>query len=148
MLAPGSRLGRYEIVDEVGRGAMAAVYRAFQPALDRHVAIKVLPDFFASDPVARQRFQVEAQAIARLRHPSILSVFDYGEDDGVAYIVTELVEGGTMAAQLGHGHSVEAKAPAPCARSPTRSTTRTGRASSTATSSRPTSSSVRTGGLS
>ena len=107
MLEPGSRLGRYEVVAEIGRGGMAAVYKALQPALDRHVAIKVLPDFFASDPLARERFQVEARAIARLRHPSILSVFDYGEEAGVAYLVTELVEGGTMAEQLGHRHSVE-----------------------------------------
>ena len=98
---PGSRLGQYEIVERIGRGGMAAVYRAYHAELDREVAIKVLPEFFAEDPEYRQRFRHEARAVARLKHPNILEVFDFGDHDGVAYIVMELAEGGTLAASLG-----------------------------------------------
>ena len=100
-LAAGSSLGPYRIVEQVGRGGMATVYKAFQPSLHRFVAIKVLPEFLAGDPSFRSRFEQEAVAIARLRHPNILTVYDHGEDDGVAYIVTEFIEGGTLADQLG-----------------------------------------------
>ncbi len=98
---PGSNLGPYRILEQIGRGGMATVYRAYQPALQRYVAIKVLPEFFAQEPGFRERFQQEATAIARLRHPNILAVFDAGEDNGVAYIVNELVDGGTLAERLG-----------------------------------------------
>jgi serine/threonine-protein kinase len=100
-VVPGQNLGQYRIVEQLGRGGMATVYKAFQPSLSRQVAIKVLPEFFAEDPTFHERFRQEAMAIAGLRHPNILSVFDSGEADGVAYIVTELVDGGTLADQLG-----------------------------------------------
>ena len=80
---------------------MATVYKAFQPSLKRFVAIKVLPDFLASDPGFRARFEQKAVAVASLRHPNILTVYDHGEVDGVAYIVTGLVDGGTLADRLG-----------------------------------------------
>jgi putative two-component system response regulator len=97
----GTTLGPYRVMDKLGRGGMAAVYRAYHPALDRYVAIKVLPDFFADDPGYRERFQQEARSVARLKHPNILEVFDYGYEDGVAYLVLELVDGGTLADRVG-----------------------------------------------
>src|SRR5690242_12414152 len=99
-LKPGQTLGHYRIVEQIGRGGMATVYRATQPSLSREVAIKVLPEFFAEEPTFQERFRQEAIAIASLRHPNILTVFDSGETDGVSYIVTELVDGGNLAARL------------------------------------------------
>src|SRR4030081_1790440 len=100
-LSEGLALGPYRIVERIGRGGMATVYKAHHPALDRYVAIKVLPEFFAEDETYRDRFQQEAQSVARLKHPNILSVFDYGQADGLTYLVLELVEGGTLAGRLG-----------------------------------------------
>ena len=100
-LQQGDSLGAYRVLERIGRGGMATVYRAYHPALDRYVAIKVLPDFFADDPDYRERFQQEARSVARLKHPNILEVFDFGSEDGIAYLVLELVEGGTLADRLG-----------------------------------------------
>ncbi len=100
-LGPGSTVGPYQIVEQAGKGGMATVYKAYQPALERHVALKVLPEFFAEEPGFRERFHREAVAVARLRHPSILTVFDHGQQDGLAYIVTEYVDGGTLSGRLG-----------------------------------------------
>jgi cyclic di-GMP phosphodiesterase len=94
-------LGPYRVMERLGRGGMAAVYRAYHPGLDRYVAIKVLPDFFADDPGYRERFQQEARSVAKLKHPNILEVFDYGYEDGTAYLVLELIEGGTLADRVG-----------------------------------------------
>src|SRR5207249_5492828 len=100
-LEPGSSLGPYRIIERAGKGGMATVYRAYQPALDRHVAIKVLPETLGEDEAFRSRFEQEAKTVARLRHPSIVAVHDFGTQAGLAYIVTELVEGGTLADKLG-----------------------------------------------
>jgi len=100
-LQDGSSLGSYKIIGRIGRGGMATVYRAYHPALDRYVAIKALPDFFADDPLYRERFQQEARSVARLKHPNILEIYDFGYEDGLAYLVLELVEGGTLADRLG-----------------------------------------------
>lgn len=100
-LEAGANFGPYRIVEQVGRGGMATVYKAYQAGLARNVAVKVLPGFFAEQEGFRERFQQEAIAIAKLRHPHILSVFDYGEEGGVTYLVTEFVDGGTLADQLG-----------------------------------------------
>jgi len=100
-LGDGAMLGPYRIVERIGRGGMATVYKAYHAALDRYVAIKVLPDFFAEDDGYRERFQLEAQSVARLRHPNILNVFDFGQEGGITYLVLELVEGGTLADRLG-----------------------------------------------
>ncbi len=100
-LEPGTRLGPYQILGELGRGGMATVYRAYQPTLEREVALKVLPDFLVEQPGFKARFHREAVAVARLQHPNILSVFDHAEQDSVTYIVSEYVEGGTLAARLG-----------------------------------------------
>jgi putative two-component system response regulator len=100
-VAEGTFVGPYRIEDRIGRGGMATVYRAHHPALDRYVAIKVLPEFFAEDESYRERFQLEAQSVARLRHPNILNAFDFGQDRGVPYLVMELIEGGTLADRTG-----------------------------------------------
>ena len=97
----GMALGPYRVMERIGRGGMATVYRAYHPALDRYVAIKVLPEFFAEEPSYRERFQQEARSVARLKHPNILEVFDFGYEEGVAYLVLELVEGGTLADRVG-----------------------------------------------
>ncbi len=106
VVATGQNLGNYRVIEQIGRGGMATVYRAFQPALSREVAIKVLPGFFAEDASFVERFRREAIAVANLRHPNILAVYDYGEQDDTAYIVTELAEGGTLADLLGAPLSV------------------------------------------
>ncbi|HEX6547611.1 MAG TPA: protein kinase [Candidatus Dormibacteraeota bacterium] len=106
-LEPGSNLGPYRIVEQVGRGGMATVYKAHHAALERFVAIKVLPEFLAEQEGFKERFQQEAVAVAHLRHPSILAVHDYGEEEGASYIVTEFVEGGTLATKMGHRHTVQ-----------------------------------------
>ena len=103
----GITVGSYRLMERIGRGGMATVYRAYHPALDRYVAIKVLPEFFAEDPTYSERFRHEARSVARLKHPNILEVFDFGTNDGVAYIVMELVEGGTMADLLGAPMALE-----------------------------------------
>jgi putative two-component system response regulator len=100
-VAEGAYLGPYRIVDRIGQGGMATVYRAHHPALDRFVAIKVLPEFFAEDESYRERFQLEAQSVAGLRHPNILNAFDFGQKAGVPYLVMELVDAGTLAERLG-----------------------------------------------
>ncbi len=97
----GTALGPYRIVERIGRGGMATVYKAYHPALDRYVAIKVLPDFFAEDEEYRERFQQEARSIARLKHPNILNIFDFGQEAGITFLVMELVEGGTLSDRLG-----------------------------------------------
>jgi eukaryotic-like serine/threonine-protein kinase len=99
-LVPGASLGPYRIVEQVGRGGMATVFKAFQPALNRYVAIKVLPPALAADPQFEDRFTQEAMAVASLRHPNILTVYDYGQAEGVTYLVTEFVDGGTLADQM------------------------------------------------
>jgi putative two-component system response regulator len=80
---------------------MAEVYKGYHEGLDRFVAIKVLPDFFADDPLSLERFHHEARSIARLNHPNILRVFDYGQDDGVTYLVLEFIEGDTLGDRMG-----------------------------------------------
>src|SRR2546430_16474170 len=100
-LEPGTPLWPDQSLGERGRGGMATGYRASQPALEREVALKVLPDFLVEQPGFKARFHREAVAVARLQHPNILSVFDHAEQDGVTYIVSEYVAGGTLAARLG-----------------------------------------------
>jgi len=102
-LAVGDRLGRYEILDALGAGGMGEVYRARDTALDRDVAVKVLPETMAQDPDRLIRFEREAKAVARLAHPNILEIWDYGTDGGVSYAVTELLEGETIRHRLSQG---------------------------------------------
>ena len=91
-LAPGSKLGPYEIVSPLGAGGMGEVYRARDTRLDRSVAIKVLPTHLSSDPEAKQRFDREARAISSLNHPNICTLHDVGHQGGVDYLVMELLE--------------------------------------------------------
>jgi len=95
-LSPGRRLGRYEVIGPVGAGGMGEVYRARDLQLDRFVAIKVLPEHLSMDPVARERFEREARAVAALSHPNVLAIHDFGTEGGVAYAVMELLEGETL----------------------------------------------------
>ncbi|MBM3501274.1 MAG: serine/threonine protein kinase, partial [Armatimonadetes bacterium] len=81
--------GRYQVEEELGRGGMAVVYRAFDRSLERRVAVKVLHRELASDEEFVGRFRAEAQAAARLSHPSIAQIFDTGADDGDYFIVME-----------------------------------------------------------
>ena len=96
----GRELGPYRIVGQIGEGGMAAVYKAYQPSMDRHVAVKVLPQKLASDPTFTQRFENEARMLARLQHPHILPVYDAGQDEGYTYFVMPIVETGTLAQML------------------------------------------------
>jgi serine/threonine-protein kinase len=102
-LASGTRLGPYEILAPIGAGGMGEVYRAHDARLNRDVAIKVIPDQFAKDPAALARFKREAQAVAALSHPNILVLFDIGSQDGVTWVVTELLEGETLRERLDRG---------------------------------------------
>ena len=102
-LMAGTRLGPYEIGDQLGAGGMGEVYRATDTRLDRTVAIKVLPEHLASDPQRRERFEREARAVSSLNHPHICTLYDVGEQDGIHYLVMELVEGETLAARLEKG---------------------------------------------
>ncbi|HSC26856.1 MAG TPA: serine/threonine-protein kinase, partial [Vicinamibacterales bacterium] len=95
-LAPGARLGAYEILSKLGAGGMGEVYRARDTRLDRDVALKVLPAHLATDEAARARFEREAKAIAALSHPNILAVYDVGTEGGLAFVVMELLEGETL----------------------------------------------------
>jgi tRNA A-37 threonylcarbamoyl transferase component Bud32 len=92
----GTTLGPYQILEQLGQGGMATVFKAYQPAMDRFVAIKVLPRHMASDPQFRARFQREARTIARLEHRYILPVYDSGEQDGIHYMVMRYTDGGTL----------------------------------------------------
>ncbi len=102
-LAEGTRLGPYEIADQLGAGGMGEVYRATDTRLDRTVAIKVLPEHLANDPQRRERFEREAKAVSSLNHPHICTLHDVGEQDGVHYLVMELVEGDTLQQRLEKG---------------------------------------------
>lgn len=92
-LTSGDRLGPYEILASLGAGGMGEVYRARDTRLGRDVALKTLHDDLSQDPSRLQRFEQEARAIAALNYPNIVAVHDVGADRGVAYIITELIEG-------------------------------------------------------
>ena len=93
----GRSFGPYRIVAPLGAGGMAAVYKAYQPAVDRHVALKVLPRHFAQDREFIGRFEQEAKILASLQHPHILPVHDFGESDGFTFIVMPFIKTGTLA---------------------------------------------------
>src|SRR5579863_7952861 len=102
-LAPGIKLGHYEIVAPLGVGGMGEVYRARDSKLGRFVAIKILPESFASDAEYRRRFQREAQTLAAINHPNILSIHDTASDGVVHYLVCELLEGMSLRQRLQAG---------------------------------------------
>jgi serine/threonine protein kinase len=102
-LAPGTRLGPYEITGQIGAGGMGEVYRARDATLNRDVALKVLPELFAHDPDRLARFRREAQVLASLNHPRIAAIYGFEESSGVQALVLELVEGPTLADRLAQG---------------------------------------------
>lgn len=93
----GKTLGKYQIHSPLGQGGMAAVFKAFQPGIERFVALKILPRQYANDPEFTGRFEQEAKVIAKLQHPHILPVHDFGQADGYTFLVMPLVESGTLA---------------------------------------------------
>lgn len=95
-----SKLGRYLIKSELGRGGMATVYHAFDPHFRREVALKVLPREFLHDPTFRTRFEREAHTVATLEHPAIVPVYDVGEEDGQPYLVMRYLTGGSLTDRL------------------------------------------------
>jgi tetratricopeptide (TPR) repeat protein len=99
----GATLGAFRILNPIGEGGMAKVYRAYQPSMERYVALKVLPGHFAEDPQFVERFIREARTIAQLEHRNILPVFDFGESNGITYLAMRLVEGGTLKELLAKG---------------------------------------------
>src|SRR5262245_34260780 len=102
-LAPGTRLGPYEIGSLIGAGGMGEVYQATDTTLGRSVAVKVLPEAFASDGERLARFEREARMLAALNHPNIAAVYGFETGAGVKALVMELVDGVTLADRLARG---------------------------------------------
>jgi serine/threonine protein kinase len=96
MIPAGTRLGIYTLDEPLGAGGMGEVYRARDLRLGRHVGLKVLPNELALDPSRRARFEQEARYVAALNHPNIVALYDIGEQDGIAYMVTELIDGTSL----------------------------------------------------
>ncbi|MBN1200254.1 MAG: protein kinase [Anaerolineae bacterium] len=99
----GTELGPYTLHEVIGQGGMATVYRAYQPSMDRDVAIKIIASDLAADPEFMERFEREAQIIARLQHPHILPVYDFGHQDDLTYLVMRLVTSGSLERELQAG---------------------------------------------
>ncbi|MBI3166575.1 MAG: serine/threonine protein kinase [Chloroflexi bacterium] len=98
---PGENVGPYQIIDQLGQGGMASVYRAYHAALDRYVALKVLHQAFNEDSTFIGRFQREAKVVAKLEHPNIVPVYDFAEHEGRPYLVMKFIEGDTLKARMG-----------------------------------------------
>src|SRR5262245_37473096 len=102
-LAPGRRLGPYEVTSQIGMGAMGEVYRATDANLKRAVAIQVLPSSVSGDSERLARFQREAEVLATLNHPNIASIYGLEKSGGLTALVMELVEGPTLADRIAEG---------------------------------------------
>ena len=102
-MADQKMISHYRIIGEAGRGGMATVFLAQDTRLDRQVVIKVLPKYFVHDPQFRRRFFQEAQVVAKLSHPNIVPVYEYGEEDEVPYLVMGYMSGGTLADRIEDG---------------------------------------------
>jgi eukaryotic-like serine/threonine-protein kinase len=98
--APGTRLGAYEILADIGAGGMGEVYNARDTRLGRLVAVKTLFPHVAGDPRFRERFEREARAVCALDHPHICALYDIGQDQGIQFLVLQYLEGETLAARL------------------------------------------------
>ncbi len=96
----GESVGPYRLVEQLGQGGMATVFKAYHATLDRYVAIKALHPAFSQDPNFLTRFQREAQVVARLEHPNIVPIYDYAEHEGRPYLVMKFIEGETLKARL------------------------------------------------
>lgn len=99
----GENVGPYRIIEQLGQGGMATVYKAYHAALDRYVALKALHPAFGEDPNFEARFQREARLVAKLEHPHIVPVYDYAEHEGRPYLVMKFIEGDTLKARLQQG---------------------------------------------
>lgn len=99
----GTTVGQYRIMEQLGQGGMATVYKAYHASLDRYVAIKVLHQAFLEDPTFQARFQREARLVARLEHPNIVPIYDYAEHEGQPYLVMKFIEGDTLKAYITQG---------------------------------------------
>src|SRR5574337_301821 len=95
-IQPGQELGPYRIINQIGQGGMATVYKAYHAAMDRYVAVKILPRQLSESAEVSGRFQQEARISANLEHPHILPVHDSGESDGITYLVMRSLEAGTL----------------------------------------------------
>jgi Tol biopolymer transport system component len=109
-LAPGTRLGPYEIISALGQGGMGEVYRARDTRLGRDVAVKVLPEHLSAQPEVRARFEREAKTVSSLNHPNICALYDVGKEGDVDYLVLELVDGETLEQRLARGRVPTAEA--------------------------------------
>ena len=99
----GENIGAYRIIEQLGQGGMATVYKAYHAALDRYVALKVLHAAFHEDQTFTARFQREARVVARLEHPNIVPIYDYSEHEARPYLVMKYIEGDTLKARLNKG---------------------------------------------
>jgi len=99
----GETVGPYRVLEQLGQGGMATVYKAYHASLDRYVAIKVLHQAFLEDPNFLARFQREARLVAKLEHPNIVPIYDYAEHEGRPYLVMKFIEGETLKARLQRG---------------------------------------------
>src|SRR5271165_5482471 len=109
-LTPSTKLGPYEIQSPLGAGGMGEVYRALDTRLGRTVAVKVLPTEFSSDEDRLRRFEHEARLLSTLNHPNLLAIYDVGTQDGVHFLVSELLEGESLRQRLEHGPLTARKA--------------------------------------
>lgn len=104
----GQSLGPYRIIEQIGRGGMATVYKAYHATMERDVAIKILPEHMADTPGFRERFEREARVVAKLQHPHILPVFDYGVDNDKSYLVMPYIPSGDLKQYINQGvHSLD-----------------------------------------
>jgi serine/threonine-protein kinase len=96
----GENVGPYQIIEQLGQGGMATVYKAYHASLDRYVAIKALHPAFGQDADFEARFQREARVVAKLEHPNIVPIYDYAEHENRPYLVMKFIEGSTLKAKL------------------------------------------------
>lgn len=99
----GENVGPYRIIEQLGQGGMATVFKAYHASLDRYIAIKVLHPAFGEDPAFEARFQREARVVAKLEHPNIVPIYDYAEHEKRPYLVMKFIEGSTLKAKLDQG---------------------------------------------
>ncbi len=99
----GENVGAYRIIEQLGQGGMATVFKAYHASLDRYVALKVLHPAFGEDPAFEARFQREARVVAKLEHPNIVPIYDYAEHENRPYLVMKFIEGETLKAKLDKG---------------------------------------------
>src|SRR6187549_1275228 len=102
-LQVGQNVGPYRVIEQLGAGGMASVYKAYHARLDRYVSLKVMHQSFLEDPTFRARFEREAQIVAKLSHPNIVPVYDFSDYEGQPYLVLKYIDGMTLKAQMSQG---------------------------------------------